>query len=194
MTEQKESYKNFIEDVARIWLEYVVAYSVNGIDLEDEVTNPMTGETMIQIVNVPQSALKELQATVKIDVTPKSVYDKFAQEQSLENFLTGGFFNIQRIVELKAYANSLDDDSVTPKQKLLEVIKNLEEEQQKIAMIESQAQMMQQRALQFIMEDPSEQANQISAAEQQIMRQAAAGRGGVAEKTAQAEAEIDNKM
>jgi hypothetical protein len=43
------------------------------------------------------------------------------------------------------------------------------------------------------MEDPSEQANQISAAEQQIMRQAAAGRGGVAEKTAQAEAEIDNQ-
>lgn len=194
MTEQKESYKNFIEDVARIWLEYVVAYSVNGIDLEDEVTNPMTGETMIQIVKVPQSALKELQATVKIDVTPKGVYDKFAQEQSLENFLTGGFFNIQRIVELKAYANSLDDDSVTPKQKLLEVIKNLEEEQRKIAMIESQAQMMQQRALQFIMEDPSEQANQISAAEQQIMRQATEGRGGVAEKTAQAEAEIDNKM
>ena len=193
MTEQKESFKNFIEDVARIWLEYVIAHAVDGIELEDEVLNPMTGETMIQLVTVPQSALKELQATVKIDVTPKSVYDKFAQEQSLENFLTGGFFNIQHIGELKAYANSLDDDSVTPKQKLLEVIENLEQEQRKIAMIESQAQMMQQRALQFIMEDPSEQANQISAAEQQIMRQAAAGRGGVAEKTAQAEAEIDKE-
>ena len=193
MTEQKESFKNFIEDVARIWLEYVIAHAVDGIDLEDEVTNPMTGETMIQLVRVPQSALQELQATVKIDVTPKSVYDKFAQEQSLENFLTGGFFNIQRIGELKAYANSLDDDSVTPKQKLLEVIENLEEEQRKIAMIEAQAQMMQQRAMQFITEDPSEQANQINAAQQQIMRQRAANRGGVAEKTAQAEAEIDNQ-
>lgn len=193
MTEQKESFKNFIEDVARIWLEYVVAYSVDGIELEDEVLNPMTGETMIQLVRVPQSALQELQATVKIDVTPKSVYDKFAQEQSLENFLTGGFFNIQRIGELKAYANSLDDDSVTPKQKLLEVIENLEEEQRKIAMIEAQAQMMQQRAMQFITEDPSEQANQINAAQQQIMRQRSANRGGVAEKTAQAEAEIDNQ-
>lgn len=168
MTEQKESYKNFIEDIAKIWLEYLIAYSDGGIKMEEEVSDPMTGEETIQVVNVPQSALKQLQATVKIDVTPKSVYDKFAQEQSLENFLTGGFFNAQRIGELKAYAKSLDDDSVTPKQKLLDVIEDIEEQQRRIAMIDAQARLMQQRANQFIMGDPDEQSSMMADAMKQM--------------------------
>jgi hypothetical protein len=162
MTEQKESYKNFIEDLAKIWLEYLIVYSENGVNMEETVTDPMTGEETVQLVNVPQSALEQLQATVKIDVTPKSVYDRFAQEQSLENFLTNGFFNVQRLGELKAYVKALDDDSVTPKMKLQEVIEEMEKEQRKIAMIEAQAQMMQQRAQQFLMEDPDGQADQIA--------------------------------
>jgi hypothetical protein len=173
MTEQKESYKNFIEDLARIWLEYLIVYSVDGVKMEEEITDPETGEDTVQLVNVPQSALQQLQATVKIDVTPKSVYDKFAQEQSLENFLTNGFFNIQRISELKAYVKSLDDDSVTPKMKLMEVIEAMEAEQSKIAMIEAQAQMMQQRAQQFLMEDPDGQADQIADARAQLEMEAA---------------------
>ena len=168
MTEQKESYKNFIEDLARIWLEYLIVYSENGVNMEETVTDPETGEETVQLVNVPQSALEQLQATVKIDVTPKSVYDRFAQEQSLENFLTGGFFNIQRLSELKAYVKALDDDSVTPKMKLQEVIDEMEKEQRKIAMIEAEAQMMQQRAQQFLMEDPDGQANQIADARANI--------------------------
>ena len=164
MTEQKESYKNFIEDLAKIWLEYLIVYSENGVPLEETVTDPNTGEEMVQIVNVPQATLEQLQATVKIDVTPKSVYDRFAQEQSLENFLTGGFFNIQRLSELKAYVKALDDDSVTPKVKLQEVIDEMEKEQRKIAMIEAQVQMMQQRTQQFLMEDPNGQAGQIAEA------------------------------
>ena len=117
MTEQKESYKNFIEDVARIWLEYLIVYSVDGIDMEEEVADPNTGETSVQIVNVPQSALQQLQATVKIDVTPKGVYDKFAQEQTIENLLLNGFFTPQRVSELATYAEVLDDDSVVPRKK-----------------------------------------------------------------------------
>lgn len=167
MTEQKESYKNFIEDVARIWLEYLMAYSVDGIDLEEEVTDEEGNDT-VQIVRVPQTVLKELQATVKIDITPKGVYDKFAQEQTIENLLINGMFSIERLNELKAYANALDDDSVAPKQKILEIIENMEEEQQRIALIEAEAQMMQQRAEQFIMGDPDTQAQQIADAQAQL--------------------------
>lgn len=166
MTEQKESYKNFIEDVARIWLEYLMAYSVDGIDLEEEVTDGEGNDT-VQIVRVPQTVLKELQATVKIDITPKGVYDKFAQEQTIENLLINGMFSIERLNELKAYANALDDDSVAPKQKILEIIENMEEEQQRIALIEAEAQMMQQRAEQFITGDPDAQAQQIADAQAQ---------------------------
>ena len=174
MTEQKESYKNFIEDLAKIWLEYLIVYSEDGVNMEEEITDPTTGEETIAVVNVPQSALEQLQATVKIDVTPKSVYDRFAQEQSLENFLTNGFFSAQRIGELKAYVDALPDDAVTPKQRLLIVIDSIEEQQKKIAMIEAQAQVMQQRAQQFLMGDPDEQSSMMADAMMQMQNQAEA--------------------
>ena len=167
MTEQKEAFKNFVEDLAKIWLDMITVYSQDGIQLEEEVTLP-TGEITTQLVQVPQTALQELQATVKVDITPKGAFDKYAQEMSIENMYTAGMFNIQRIAELKVYVNLLDDDSVMPKGKLEDAIKFMEEEQQKIAMIDAQAQMMKQRANQFLMEDPEAQASQVVAAEEQI--------------------------
>ena len=169
MTEQKETYKNFIEDLAKIWLEYITVYSENGINMEEEITDPMTGEQTVRLVNVPQSALEQLQATVKIDVTPKGVYDKFAQEQTLENLLMNGLFNIQRLSEFEAYVDALDDDSVAPKQKLKGIIDHMREEQKKIAQINAQAQLMQQRAQQFLMGDPDEQSSMMADAMSQQM-------------------------
>ncbi len=202
MTEQKESYKNFVEDLARIWLEYLIVYSVDGVNLEEEVTDPKTGEQVIQLVNVPQSALEQLQATVKIDVTPKSVYDRFAQEQTIENLLTQGFFNAQRVGELETYVTILDDDSVAPKMKIQEAVDHIKEEQRRIAEIEAQAQMMQQRAQQFLMGDPDEQADQIADARGQLEMQKALEaqeaeyakkESKLDEETAEAEAETDEE-
>ena len=172
MTEQKESYKNFIEDLARIWLDMIIVYSQEGIKLEEEVTDPTTGETVTQLVDVPQEALRELQATVKVDITPKSDYDKFAQESSIENMFVQGMFNAQRLPELKIYVRLLDDDSVMPKPKLEEAIKYIEEEQEKIAMMNAQAQIMQQNANQFLMSDPEMQAAEVMAAENQVETEA----------------------
>lgn len=173
MTEQRESYKNFIEDVARIWLDYLIVYSQDGIEMEEEVTDPMTGEKVVQMVNVPQITLKQLQANVKVDVTPKSVYDRFAQEQTIENLLMAGYFSAQKVSELEIYAKALDDDSVAPKQKILEIIEYIKEEQRKIAQIQAQAQFMQQSAQQFLMGDEEMQADQIAAAKMQASEEMA---------------------
>ena len=170
MTEQKESYKNFIEDLARIWLEYITVYSEDGINLEETVTDP-SGEEIVQLVNVPKSALEQLQPNVKIDVTPKGVYDKFAQEQTIENMLVQGLFNIQRLPELEVYVEALDDDSVAPKRKLEGIIQRMKEEQRKIAQIQAQAQLMQQRAQQFINGDPDEQSSMMADAMSQLQMQ-----------------------
>ena len=170
MTEQKESYKNFIEDLARIWLDYLIVYSEDGVNMEEAQVDPMTGEETVQIVNVPQSALQQLQATVKIDVTPKSVYDRFAQEQTIENLMMNGFFTAQRLGELKAYAEALDDDSVAPKQKILEIVEKMEEQQKRIAMIDANARMMQQRAQQFLMDDPEAQSSMMADAMMQMQQ------------------------
>ena len=168
MTEQKESYKNFLEDLARIWLEYLIAYSVDGVNLEEVSTDPQSGEEIVDVVHVPQSVLQQLKETVKIDVSPKGVYDKFAQEQTIENLLIQGFFSAQRVSELATYAEVLDDDSVAPKQKIMEAIEHIRDEQRKIAMIQAEAQAMQQRAQQFLMEDPDSQADQMADAVMQL--------------------------
>lgn len=196
MTEQKESYKNMVEDLANIWLEYLTAYAVDGVDLQEEVTDPETGEETIQIVNVPQIALQQLKASVKIDITPKGVYDKFAQEQTIENLLTQGFFSAQRVGELEAYVDALDDDSVAPKLKIKGIVEHIKDEQRRIAMIQARAQEMQLRAQQFLSEDPDGQAQQMSDAMLELMAQEqgyAAKEAELDEETAAAEAETDEE-
>ena len=162
MTEQKESYKNFIEDLAKIWLDMIITYSEKGIVLEYEETDPSTGKKTIIPEKVHQDALKKIRASVKVDVTPRSPFDKFAQELSIENLFSKGMFNIQKLQELKTYVELLDDDSVMPKQKLEKAVKIMEEEQQKIALINAQAQMMQQKADMFLNQDPEAQASMIN--------------------------------
>jgi hypothetical protein len=142
-------------------LDMWTVYSENGITLEEEVTDPETGEDSVELVTIPQTALQELQASVKVDITPKGAFDKYAQELSIENMFQAGKFNPQMLAELKIYVRLLDDDSVMPKQKLLEAIDMMEEEQQRIAIINAQAQQMKMRANQFIMGDPESQAQQM---------------------------------
>lgn len=168
MTEQKQRFKSFVEDLAQIWLEYLIAHSAGGVQMEEETIDPQTGQEITQIVIVPQLALQQLQASVKIDVTPKSVYDRFAQEQTIENLMMNGLFNPQRVGELEIYAELLDDDSVAPKTKIQEAVKRIKEEQRRIAQIQSQAELMQQRANQFLLGEPDDQASMIANAQNQL--------------------------
>ena len=162
MTEQKESYKNFVEDLAKIWLDMMIVYSSDGLKLEETMKDPNTGEELTQLVDIPQETLKELQASVKVDITPRGALDKYAQEISIENMFKAGMFNAQKLPELKIYVSLLDDESVMPKEKMEEAIRLIEEEQQKIAMMNAQAQLMQQRVSQFLNNDPNAQASQMS--------------------------------
>lgn len=161
LTKQAIGLKRFIEDIARIWLDMWIIYTPNGMKLEEEVEDA-NGNKTIELVDIPYSVTEKLKATVKIDVTPKSPFDKYAQELSLENLLKNGFFNAQKVGELRIYAEALPDDSVMPKQKLLDICEKIELEQQKIALINAQAQLIQQRANTFISGDVEQQASQIN--------------------------------
>lgn len=161
LTEHLQYLKAFIEELARIWLDMLTVYN-DSISLEEETEDPETGEKSVEVVEVQRTTLEELKASVKVDITPKGAFDRYAQEQSMENLLTAGLFNSQRMPELKLYTKTLDDDSVMPKQKLEEVIENWEIEQQKIAAMNAQAMLMQQRAQQFLMQDPDAQASQMA--------------------------------
>jgi hypothetical protein len=164
LTEQRESYKNFIEDVAKIWLEYVLAHSDDGIKMEEKVTDPNTGKETIRLVAVPKSALEKLQASVKIEVTPKSVYDRFAVERTIENLFVSGLLHVDRVNELEVYGNLLDDDAVAPKEKILEAVRQIKQKQNQIAQIEAQAQLVQQMANQSLAQAQDPQAQQTAMA------------------------------
>ena len=55
--------------------------------------------------------------------------------------------------------------------KIQEAIDHIKEEQRRIAMIDAQSQMMQQRARQFLMGDPDEQSSMMADAQAQLMAQ-----------------------
>lgn len=167
LTEHLVYVKMFLENIAMIWLEMLIAYN-DSIKLEEEIEDPATGEKYIQVKSVLKDTLKALQAAVKIDITPKGAFDKYAQEQSMENLLTGGWFKAENMPAIKIWVETLDDDANMPKQKVLDAIEKFEAEQKKIAMIEAQAQVMKQRANQFLMADPDMQASQLLEAERKL--------------------------
>lgn len=176
LVEQVSALKTFIEDIARIWLDHIITYSDNGITLEEEVN--VNGEEMIQLREVAKASLEELQASVKVEITPKGAFDKYAQELSLENMLKAGYFNLENLAALKVYVKTLDDDAVNSKAKLEEAIEYMEEEQRKIALINAQANMMKMRANSFLQSDPDTQADTIN----QAMQQTRMEREGMAEE------------
>jgi hypothetical protein len=200
VTEQKDAVKDFIEDWAKIDLEFLIVHSIHGINLEEKETDEMTGEETVKLVKVSQSQLEQLKASVGIDITPKSPYDKFAREQTLENLLINGLFAAERRGELKAYVEALPDDSVAPKRELEGIIERGEQEERKIAQMQAAAHMMQQRAQQFLMGDPDMQAQQIADAQTQLEAQLAAEEAQYAEQeaaldeeTAEAEEQTDEE-
>ena len=148
--EQILSLKTTIECLARIWLDMWKTYASDGLTIEYETTDTITGETTSEPVQVPYSVLQALQANVKVDVTPKSPFDKYAQELSLENMLKAGYFSQQRLSELEVYTDLLDDDSSMPKQKLQEGIKKMKEIQSRIAEVQTEAQELQMRANRYL--------------------------------------------
>ena len=171
LSKQTYGVRDTIEDLARIWLDMWTVYTSESMTLEEEVTDPRTGEVYTQVVEIPETVLENLKGNVTVDITPKSAFDKYAQEVSIENLLKAGYFNAQRLSELKTYVQLLDDDSVMPKAKLEEAIEIMEEEQLKIAQMKAQAQTMQMRANMFLNQDPNAQMQTVAQAEEQMAQQ-----------------------
>lgn len=148
LDEQNVALNTFIEDVARIWLDIWKTYNDKGMKMEDVTTDPITGDESIEVVDVPKSILDKLRTTVKIDITPKGAFDKYAQEISLENLAKSEYF--MNTNWLEDYADLLDNDSVMPKLKLEDLIKKRKEEQKKIQAVQQQANILRTRVQQLM--------------------------------------------
>ena len=129
---QVKAYKTFIEDIAKIWFEMLKAYSTNGIKLTKEQKDYANDTTYDTQYILSYDELEKLELDIKIDITPKSPYDKYAMEMSLENLLGAGQITFEE------YVNALPEDSTMPKTKLKEILKTREEKNKIITEIEKQ--------------------------------------------------------
>lgn len=169
LNEQLEKFKTFIEDIARIWFEMLQTYSIRGIRAIREVKDEQTGQVIEQPYNISYEELQQMKFNIKIDITPHSAYDKFAQEQSLENLM------MQKLITFEEYVDALSEDSVMPKPKLEKIMKDRQEKQKMIDQMEIQAEKMQSNLQQAIMQKENEPfddiQNQANAIQEQVMSQ-----------------------
>ena len=133
LKEQLEKFKTFLEDLARIWYDMLQVYSVNGITVTEERKDETTGEIQEIPYKINYEDLQEIKLNVKIDITPHGSYDKYAQEQSLENLMTNNYITFEE------YVKALPTDSVMPKQLLDKILKDRQETNKKMLELEQQA-------------------------------------------------------
>ena len=163
LNDQLIGLKAFLEDIARIWFEMWKAYS-NGLMIEVESQDEITGQVTESLEQIPSFILEVLNTSVKVDITPKGAFDKYAQELSLENLFTQGKITFEEYVE------ALDTDSVMPKVKLENILKKRKEAQQQINILEQQAQTMKNQ-MQMQINNRNEIEN-IAAQGNQVINQA----------------------
>ncbi len=96
----------FIEDVALIWYDLLRAYHPAGLTVEGQL--------------IPGKLLGALEPRVRVDLSPANPYSKYAQEQTLEKLLAGGYISFTEYVE------ALDDDANAPKEKLRSILSKRE--------------------------------------------------------------------
>ena len=149
LNEQSANVLQFIEDIGLIIFDMLKTYS-NDLMVVDESTDAVTGEVVENLVIIPKQILETLKLNIKIDVTPKSAFDKYAQESSIENLTQSQLFLPQNQQLLEDYVSLLDDDSTMPKSKLLDLLKRRKERSKAIEQMELQAQQLKAQAQQNI--------------------------------------------
>lgn len=149
LNEQSANVLQFIEDIGLIIFDMIKTYS-DELTVLNETTDPVSGEITEKLIVIPKQVLDSLKLNIKIDVTPKSAYDQYAQESSIENLVQSSLFLPQNQQLLEDYVNLLDDSSTMPKSKLLDLIKRRKERTQAIQQMQLQAQKLQAQAQQLI--------------------------------------------
>lgn len=107
LNEQIAAYRQFIEDIAAIWLELWCVYHPMGmtVTLRDGTEEFLDAAT-----------LQDLRVAIRIDISSESPYSKYAAAQALDNLFAGGHLTFEEYVSL------LDSSSALPKGKLEQIL------------------------------------------------------------------------
>lgn len=162
INEQVEAYKDFIEDIARIWFAMLKANSVNGITLVREEKDYANNITKEEMYNISYKELQKYDFDIRIDITPNSPFDKYAIEQSLGNLLTSGHINFEE------YVKALPEDSAMPKSSLKEILKDREEKENVFNQIEKTANALDSAMQQVMTEQEMNNVEQTGVNPEQL--------------------------
>ena len=111
LNEQMALFKQFVEDIAVIWLKLIKAGSVNGLGIYKD------GE----LVKFSFEEVKGAEINTKIDVTPVDPYSKISREMLLKELFSKG------VISFSEYVYSLSDNSTMPKDKLKKILEERDE-------------------------------------------------------------------
>lgn len=140
LNEQVENYKYFLEDCGRILFELIKVYFVDGLTLyrsENTINDLGQSETLEEPFTISQEELKNMDVNLKIDITPISPYDRYAQEMSLENLL------LKNLITLEEYTDALPENSSMSKASLQDILQKRKEARNKITEMQMQANALQ---------------------------------------------------
>ncbi len=114
-SENQAAYKQLIEDIGLLIIEWWRNYHPNGIKT---VVKTDEGE---KEVTIPAEMLEKVK--LDINVAPATPYDRFSVEQILKELFISGAITIEE------YVNALDDNGNMPKAKLQKILKDRENAQ-----------------------------------------------------------------
>lgn len=159
LNEQVENYKFFLEDCAKIVLEMIKVYYVDGLTLyssEDTINELGQTESLEKPFKLSQKELEALDVQMKIDITNTSPYSKYTQEMSLLDLLGSGQISLEEFTE------ALPEDSSMPKADLETIIKKRKEARKQITMMQQEMNALDSAMRQVAIEEGGMTGDEMS--------------------------------
>lgn len=100
LNEQLADYKQFIEDIAKIWFDIWACYEPSALFTDTMDANQ----------------LENLRVNIRIDVAPNNPFSRFAQEEALDKLFGNG------AITFEEYVGALDENSSVPRKKLQDIL------------------------------------------------------------------------
>lgn len=114
VNEQVSSFKQYVEDIARLWLPLQVVYAPDKLEKLLEDVNKSNAEQNLPPVQL--SDIEKLEPDIRVDVSQDTPWTKEARQQTLDNMLENQMLTFDEYVQL------LPENSIVPKNELLKVL------------------------------------------------------------------------
>lgn len=129
LNEQVAKYKQYVEDIARLWFDLLIAYNPNGIPIKRDMTEEeefeatnggeivLTAEEKVVPDKIMPEELEMLRPEVKVDVSSNTQWSKNDEQTADDNLLANGHITFDEYVDL------IPDGGILQKNLLQEIVK-----------------------------------------------------------------------